>query len=335
MDKNTLISIDTKFRLETIEELLTEPLHQVVQKIQHTIVTDYALVNQSALHLFNAGGKRVRPMLLLLTSGLTGGINQESIELAATVEMIHTATLIHDDIVDESPLRRGRVSVNGKWGNQVAVLVGDYLYAKASTRVAQNGIFKYSQILAEATTEMCLGEIRQIEQEGNFQITESEYLEIIRRKTGILMSVCAELGGLVNNISPDKASALRQYGLGLGIVFQLIDDTLDFTANLTQLGKPTNHDFHHGKITLPLIHLRDHLESQPRTQLLAFAEKPMNNADVTWLNELLWFHNSVGYVREYAEKLVQEANQHLALFPDSEYKTALLNLGECLINRDK
>jgi octaprenyl-diphosphate synthase len=335
MTQIVLSSLETKVGLDQIELLLAEPLQQVSRNIEQAVKSEYALVNQASSHLFNAGGKRIRPMLLLLTSGLTGGIKPESIELAATAEMIHTATLIHDDIVDESSFRRGQTSVNGKWGNQVAVLVGDFLYAKASSIAANNGIQKYAQLLAEMTTEMCLGEIRQIEQQGNFEITEFEYIEIIRRKTGILMSVCAELGGLVNNIPQGQILALRQFGLQLGIVFQMIDDTLDFTANLDQLGKPTNHDFIQGKITLPLIHLRDLLEPEKRNRLISFADHPMTPADIEWLNQQLWQNNVVDYVRDYAQKLVMIANQKLALFPDSEYKTALLNLGDCIIHREK
>jgi octaprenyl-diphosphate synthase len=335
MNQTVLTSPETKVGLEQIELLLAESLQQVSHNIEQAVKSEYALVNQASSYLFNAGGKRIRPMLLLLTSGLTGGIKPESIELAATAEMIHTATLIHDDIVDESYLRRGQTSVNGKWGNQVAVLVGDFLYAKASAIAANNGIQKYAQLLAETTTEMCLGEIRQIEQQGNFKITESEYIEIIRRKTGILMSVCAELGGLVNNIPQKPATSLRQFGLGLGIVFQMIDDTLDFTADLDQLGKPTNHDFMQGKITLPLIHLRDQLELTERNRLISFADHQMTPADIEWLNQRLWQYHAVDYVLDYAQKLVMIANQELAIFPDSEYKTALLNLGDCIIHRDR
>ncbi|MCX7920075.1 MAG: polyprenyl synthetase family protein [bacterium] len=335
MNRVSVESQTAKCALETIEQLLAEPLQQVTSQIQRTIVSDYALVNQSAAHLFNAGGKRIRPILLLLTSGLTGGIKPESIELAAALEIIHTATLIHDDIVDESPFRRGQPSVNGKWGNQVAVLVGDYLYAKASTLAVQNGIQRYARMLAEATTEMCLGEIRQIEQEGNFEIPESEYLQIIRRKTGILMSVSAELGGIVNDIPKEESARLKEFGLKLGIVFQMIDDTLDFTANLSRLGKPTNHDFYQGKITLPLIHLRDTLEPQARARLLSLADRTITESDIIWLNKMIDQHHSVEYVRNYARNLVDEANELLLGFPESVYKTALLRLGEYIIHRDK
>lgn len=327
--------VETRFGLDQIELLLAEPLQQVSRHIELAVKSEYVLVNQASSHLFNAGGKRIRPMLLLLTSGLTGGIKPESIELAATAEMIHTATLIHDDIVDESYLRRGKTSVNGKWGNQVAVLVGDFLYAKASTIAAHNGIQKYAQTLAEATTEMCLGEIRQIEQQGNVNITESEYIEIIQRKTGILMSVCAELGGVVNDIPEERVTILRQFGLQLGIVFQLIDDTLDFSATLGQLGKPTNHDFIQGKMTLPLIYLRNQLERIDRDRLVSFTDRPMTAADIEWLNQQLEENHALDYVRDYAQKLVLEANRKLSIFPDSEYKTALLSLGNCFIHREK
>ncbi|MFB3897921.1 MAG: polyprenyl synthetase family protein, partial [bacterium] len=298
MNQTMVSPVETKVGLDQIELLLAEPLQQALQKIDLAVKSEYVLVNQASSYLFHAGGKRIRPMLVLLTSGLTGRITPESIELAATAEMIHTATLIHDDIVDESYLRRGKTSVNGKWGNQVAVLVGDFLYAKASTIAAHNGIQKYAQMLAEATTEMCLGEIRQIEQQGNINITESEYIEIIRRKTGILMSVCAEVGGIVNDIPEQQVAVLRQFGLQLGIVFQLIDDTLDFTANLDQLGKPTNHDFIQGKMTLPLIHLRDHLERIDRDRLVSFTDHPMNPADIEWLNQQLEEYHALDYVRK-------------------------------------
>ena len=139
----------------------------------------------------------------------------------------------------------------------------------------------------------------------------------------------------LNEIPLEQAISLRQFGLGLGVVFQMIDDTLDFTANLDQLGKPTNHDFIQGKITLPLIHLRDRLELEERKRLISFADHPMTPADIEWLNRQLWQHNAVEYVRNYAQKLVQEANLNLALFTGSEYKTALLNLGECIIHREK
>ncbi len=317
----------------SIETLLQSHLDHVEQRLLEAVKSDRPLVTQAAQYLIHAGGKRFRPMFVLLFSGITGGIQQKTIDLACSVELCHTATLIHDDIVDNADIRRGLESVNARWGNQVAVLSGDYLYATASSLVAYHGGSPFTRLMADSVAVMVQGEILELERGYEFYTTEQEYLEMIRRKTAELISMSCQFGVMVNSSNVKEIQAAAEYGLGVGLAFQIIDDALDYTSNLIDFGKPTNQDVQDGKITLPLIHLRDRLPASDRKRLEHIMMNTPSQADLKWVADSLQEQGSVVYVKKYARELVDRVKRELDIFPASEYKEALYALGDYVIDR--
>lgn len=317
----------------SIETLLQPHLEHVEKRLLEAVKSDRPLVTQAAQYLVRAGGKRFRPTVVLLFSGITGGIQQKSIDLACSVELCHTATLIHDDIIDDANIRRGLESVNARWGNQVAVLSGDYLYATASSLVAYHGGPPFTKLLADSVAGMVQGEILELERGYEFYTKEQEYLEMIRRKTAELISMSCQFGVMVNSSNEKEIQAAAEYGLGIGLAFQIIDDALDYTSNLIDFGKPTNQDVKDGKITLPLIHLRDRLSESDRKRLEHIMLNTPSEADLKWVADSLQEQGSFVYVKKYARELVDRVKRELDIFPASEYKEALYSLGDYVIDR--
>src|SRR5687767_2625665 len=204
-------------------------------------------------YIQKSGGKRVRPAVLLMASRLGGYQGDRAVLYASVVEFIHTATLVHDDIIDDSALRRGRLAVHSRWGNDVTVLLGDYLYIKSMAMALTHDTLDVVRLLCDVTLRMIEGELYQLTKTGDVGITEDEHFEIIRRKTAYLFSGCAEIGGLLGACTPEQRVALREYGFNLGIAFQIVDHLLDYTADESALGKPIGGDLREGKVTLPII----------------------------------------------------------------------------------
>ena len=215
-------------------------------------------------YIQTSGGKRMRPAVLLMAARLSGYTGDRAVLYAAVVEFIHTATLVHDDIIDDSDLRRGRLAVHSRWGNDVTVLLGDYLYIKSMALALTHDTLDIVRLLCDVTLRMIEGELFQLTKNGDADITEDEHFDIIRRKTAYLFGGCAEIGGMLGKVGAEREQALREYGFSLGIAFQLIDDLLDVTGNAEALGKPVGSDLREGKMTLPLIHLLQQNESRRR-----------------------------------------------------------------------
>src|SRR5204863_385859 len=213
------------------------------------------LIPKIGKYIQTSGGKRIRPAVLLMASRLSGYTGDRSILYAAVVEFIHTATLVHDDIIDDADLRRGRAAVHSRWGNDVTVLLGDYLYIKSMSMALTHDTLDIVRLLCDVTMKMIEGELYQLTKNGDAAITEDEHFDIIRRKTAYLFGGAAEIGGLLGKVTPERQQALREYGFNLGIAFQLVDDLLDFTGDTEAVGKPIGSDLREGKVTLPLIHL--------------------------------------------------------------------------------
>src|SRR5205814_7762152 len=207
-------------------------------------------------YIRTSGGKRIRPAVLLMASRLVGYTGDRSILYAAVVEFIHTATLVHDDIIYDSDLRRGRLAVHSRWGNDITVLLGDYLYIKSMALALTHDSLDLVRVLCDVTLHMIEGELYQLTKNGDAGITEDEHFEIVRRKTAYLFGGCAQIGGMLGKVPSDREQALREYGFNLGVAFQIVDDLLDFTGDIETVGKPIGSDLREGKVTLPLIHLQ-------------------------------------------------------------------------------
>ena len=239
--------------LAQIFEPIREDLEAVEQEFVRHIQSRVALIPEMGRYIQNSGGKRVRPAVLLMASRLSGYQGDRAVLYASVVEFIHTATLVHDDIIDGADLRRGRLAVHSRWGNDITVLLGDYLYIKSMAMALTQDSLEIIRLLCDVTLRMIEGELYQLTKTGDVDITEEEHFEIIRRKTAFLFGGCAQIGGMLGSVAPDQESALRDYGFNLGIAFQLVDDLLDYTADATALGKPVGGDLREGKVTLPVI----------------------------------------------------------------------------------
>ena len=243
--------------LAHIFEPIRGDLERVEQEFVRHIQSRVALIPEMGRYIQKSGGKRVRPAVLLMAARLGGYSGDKAVLYASVVEFIHTATLVHDDIIDGADLRRGRMAVHSRWGNDITVLLGDYLYIKSMGMALTYDSLDLVRLLCDVTLRMIEGELYQLTKSGDAEITEEEHFEIIRRKTAYLFGGCAQIGGILGKATPEQEQALREFGFNLGIAFQLVDDLLDYTADQTALGKPIGGDLREGKVTLPIIFLRD------------------------------------------------------------------------------
>ena len=241
--------------LAQIFEPIREDLDAVEQEFVRHIQSRVALIPEMGRYIQKSGGKRVRPAVLLMASRLSGYQGDRAVLYASVVEFIHTATLVHDDIIDGADLRRGRMAVHSRWGNDITVLLGDYLYIKSMAMALTQDSLEIIRLLCDVTLRMIEGELYQLTKTGVVDIAEEEHFEIIRRKTAFLFGGCAQIGGMLGGVTPERESALRDYGFNLGVAFQLVDDLLDYTADQEALGKPIGGDLREGKVTLPIIFL--------------------------------------------------------------------------------
>ncbi|MDQ3130015.1 MAG: polyprenyl synthetase family protein [Acidobacteriota bacterium] len=295
------------------------------------------VINYLGDYLRASGGKRVRPALLLLSNYAVGGAasGENVIRLATVMEMLHTATLVHDDIIDNADMRRSRESVNARFGNQSAVLMGDWLYMSAFETSLKERSLKILDILTRLTRKMTEGELIQLTMLGRSDISEEEYFDILRRKTAYLFSACCEIGALLGNASAGQQNGLRDYGMNLGIAFQLADDSLDFTAEEKVLGKAAGADLLEGKLTFPLILL---LRKEPKvkTQL----EKIMRDGDYENVSremilELMEKHGTLKETRRRAFEYANKSRKNLEFLPETEYREALAEIPAYMIERNK
>src|SRR5438477_3828738 len=242
--------------LAQIFEPIREDLERVEQEFARHIQSRVALIPEMGKYIQKSGGKRVRPAVLLMAARLAGYSGDRAVLNASVVEFIHTATLVHDDIIDGADLRRGRLAVHSRWGNDITVLLGDYLYIKSMALALTHDTLDLVRVLCDVTLHMIEGELYQLTKNGDADITEDEHFEIVRRKTAYLFGGCAQIGGMLGKVPSDLEQALREYGFNLGVAFQIVDDLLDFTGDIETVGKPIGSDLREGKVTLPLIHLQ-------------------------------------------------------------------------------
>lgn len=313
-----------------------QELEGVEDQVRKNLDSTVALVNTVAAHILSSGGKRVRPLLLLLCARLCGYTGKNDLVLGSLVEFIHTATLLHDDVVDEADLRRGRQTARKVWGNQVSILVGDYLYSKAICQIVHFENQAINEVLSEACRKMAEGEVLQLYYNGNPLLTEPEYLRIVEYKTASLIAASCRIGAIVSRASEEQQAALFRFGQRLGIAFQLADDTLDYAANGDRLGKSLGQDLRQGKATLPLLHLLQHCPDGDKQMIKDRMEtRTLTEADLLRIIALMQEYGSITYAMERARALVVAANMDLALFEDSSPKRALSVVADYMVTRDR
>lgn len=322
--------------LSQIFEPIRADLELVDREFARQVQSQVELIPKIGRYIQTSGGKRLRPAVLLMAARLAGYQGERAVTYAAVVEFIHTATLVHDDIIDDSELRRGRLAVHSRWGNDITVLLGDYLYIKSMSLALLHDTLDLVRLLCDVTLRMIEGELYQLTKNGDAGITEDEHLEIIRRKTAYLIGGCAQIGGLLGSITTEQAEALREYGFNLGIAFQLVDDLLDLTGDTSALGKPVGADLREGKMTLPLIHL---LATGDRTGD-AIVREIVASREVTserWqqLLDLLESRRSIDYAYRRAVDYAERAKKPLYAFPPSAERDALLALPDYVLSRDR
>lgn len=313
-----------------------EELEEVEEQVRKNLDSHITLVNTVAAHILSSGGKRIRPLLLLLSARLCGYAGQNALILASLVEYIHTATLLHDDVVDEADLRRGRPTARKVWGNQVSILVGDYLYSKAICQVVAFKNQGLNELLSEACRKMAEGEVLQLYYNGNPLITEAEYLKIVEYKTAGLISAACGIGAIIGNATPEQQEALFRFGQHIGIAFQLVDDALDYAANGDRLGKTLGQDLRQGKATLPLLHLLQHCSERDRQMIKDRMEtRTLTEDDLLRIIALMQEYGSINYAMERANRFAVAASMDLAIFNDCSPKRALCIVADYMVNRDR
>lgn len=320
---------------EEIFELIREDLDRVELAFGTDTVCSVQAVTAIGHYLQISGGKRLRPALVLLCSRLCGYSGPSAIQLGAVVEIIHTATLVHDDVIDQADKRRGRPSTNSRWGNQISVLAGDWLYMQSFQIALRERNFHIFEVLIHLTQMMVEGELLQLEKLGRIDITEEEHLDLIHRKTACLFSTSMQLGAALGGQSAAAEKDLAEYGRNLGLAFQLVDDLLDFTASETTLGKPVASDLREGKVTLPLIYaLRKCTAEERRRVEQVLEERAFNTVKHNEILEILARYGTPAAVLERAAEYSRCALRHLEPFPDSVYKRALEALPDFVLHRE-
>lgn len=309
---------------------------QVDEEIARQSDSGVPLIDRIGRYVRSSGGKRIRPAILLLGSQMCGYRGPVGPRLGAVIEMLHSATLIHDDIIDNAGVRRGRASVNAQWGSEITVLMGDWLYMTAFRLALGERRLEILDVLIEATRKMVEGELIQLAVNGDLDITEEQHLEISTRKTACLFSACSQIAGILGAAGKDKEESLRLYGLNVGLAFQLVDDVLDFTSDEDTLGKPVGSDLKEGKLTLPLIYLMR--DGEPGHRELVKRALSENGSDPAARNEVIQLvrdYRTADRVLEKAHDYARKAVACLQDFPSSSARDALLSIPEYIVERDR
>ncbi len=321
-------------RIQEVFQHYGEDLNNVEVCMERWLHSDILLIPQVIRHIIGSGGKRFRPLLLLAAADLCGCRNDRRYNMSVVIEFLHTATLLHDDVIDNADIRRGKVSANNIWGNAASVLVGDFLYSTAFKLMTADGNLAIMKLLSQTTNTMSEGEIFQLVKCGNVDLTEKDYLAIIEKKTSILISTACAVGGLLGNATESQVEALAGFGLRLGSAFQITDDTLDYVAREEEFGKAIGKDLAEGKITLPLIHALKQCSAQEKKLVERFVQKREEDAKaLTEIMAMIHAHGGVDYALSKARAFIEEGRELLRIFPESEAKTALKTISGYVIER--
>ena len=309
--------------LDDIEKALSDNLNPYLD-----------LVSEVAGHILFSGGKRLRPLLMVLSARMCGYNGNYEKTFSTALENLHTATLLHDDLVDDAALRRGKPVAHTNWGNSITVLVGDYLLARALSISAGTGRLRVIQILAELTENMSQGEVHQLMRKGDITLTEEEYLEVIRRKTAVLFEAACRVSAIIADAPQEKESALAEYGYNLGIAFQMADDLFDYTLQTSELGKEVGADLREGKLTLPVIYALKQAQSMDREKMIKIIQdKDFSTDDFATLIDLLENYDGLAYTKKAAAAYIDTAKAALSVFEPSQTKDTMLDIANYALAR--
>lgn len=323
----------TQFSLDQISALAKTDMQAVDQAILAQLNSDVVLINQLGHYIISGGGKRIRPLIAVLVANAVGYQGREHITCAAFIEFIHTATLLHDDVVDESDMRRGRETANARFGNAASVLVGDFIYTRAFQMMTSLRSLDVLQVMSDATNVIAEGEVQQLMNINDPDTTEANYMQVIYSKTARLFEAASQCSAIVSGADQATVIAMRDYGRYLGTAFQLVDDILDYSANAEQLGKNIGDDLAEGKPTLPLLHAMRSGNPQQAALIREAIEQGGKREALDEILAIMAEHKSLDYTMERAKQEAQKAVDAIAILPESEYKQALISLAYLSVDR--
>jgi octaprenyl-diphosphate synthase len=309
-------------------------LNEIEKALNDNLTPYLDLVSDVAGHLLFSGGKRLRPLLMVLSARLCGYTGNYDKTFSTALEYLHTATLLHDDLVDDAAIRRGKTVAHANWGNSITVLVGDYLLARALSIAAGTGVLRVIQILAELTENMSQGEVHQLMRKGDINLREEEYLEVIRRKTAMLFEAACRVSAVLANAPRETENALAKYGYNLGIAFQMADDLFDYTLTASDLGKKVGADLREGKLTLPVIHALGNASNGDREAMIrTIRNQDFSDDEFRTLVGLLDKHGGLSYTREVAASYIEKAKSSLCIFETSHTKDIMIDIADYALSR--
>ena len=321
--------------INQIQKVVEQEMAAVNVVIEQHLQSDIELINEIGRYIIGGGGKRLRPMLLILAAKACGGANQSHIAAAAIIEFIHTATLLHDDVIDMSAMRRGRETANNIWGDQEAVLVGDFLYSRAFQMMVEIGDMRIMRILADATNTIAEGEVLQLVNQKSIDVTVGGCLEVIQRKTAKLFEASGELGVLLSGSSQEIQQGMADYGKHLGIAFQLIDDVLDYSADEKQLGKQIGDDIAEGKVTLPLLYAMEEIDSQRREKIIQAIEFKGDGVDIAAVAAIVQDTSALTRTKQLAQRHISQAKKSIKCLEKTQASEMLHLVADFALVRSK
>ncbi len=332
LSASTAFSPAPEMDIKGVFDLIRPDFDALNQLIPQQLTSDVKLVEEIGHYITESGGKRLRPLLVLLAANCLGYRGTQHHKLAAIIEFLHTATLLHDDVVDKSNLRRGRATANALWGNQPSVLVGDFLYSRAFQLMVDLGSLDIMAILSHATNVIAAGEVQQLANLGDVSLIEADYMEVIRCKTAMLFQASSHTAGVLSTQNKSHINALEQFGLHLGLAYQLVDDWLDYAGDSQLMGKNVGDDLAEGKVTLPLIHALKHASKGQANIILKAVAEP-DSADIGAIAAIVQTSGALDYTREKAVNESLTAIGELQVLPENEYREALKVLARFAVSR--
>ena len=321
-------------RIQEAYDTIKQDLKDVDLEFRKNLDSDVHLIKKVGEYVLNNGGKRLRPSLLLLSARLCGYQGSRHIPLASVIEFIHTATLLHDDVVDNAGIRRGKAAANTLWGSGASILIGDFLFSKSFYLTVADGDLNILKVLSSTTTRMAEGEVLQLLKDSDVETTERDYLSVVTNKTASLISVACQIGAILGKASAEKEKALAGYGMDVGIAFQLVDDCLDYTSSNEELGKAIGNDLKEGKITLPLIHVIKNAAASEREEILtAIKADDLKNSQLSSVISLINKYKGTDYTLSRARQYVENAKACLNIFEPNVERAALIALADYVVER--
>ncbi len=320
-------------KFSEIQALMKSDLEAMDEILVNRLDSNVDLINQMSQHIINSGGKRIRPLLLLMCARATNYKGDYHHSMAVVIELIHTATLLHDDVVDHSATRRGQETANELWGNAPSVLVGDFLYSRAFEIMVEPNSMQIMKILSKATNQISEGEVLQLLNIKNAKVSESEYFEVIESKTACLFKAACQIAGILSESNQNTIGALGSFGMHLGNAFQIIDDTLDYESDSLVMGKEIGDDLSEGKVTLPMIYALENTKGIEK-EILSSAIKNADSSNIDNIVNILLSVNAFEYSRKVAKNESTQALKSLEIIPNSEYRSALQLLCELSLDRN-